>query len=168
MENNFGFPGQYYEEETGLYYNYFRDYDPSTGRYTTSDPIGLDGGLNTYLYVNANPLVFTDRKGLVPGDGLEPPGTCSWAKYVELRNNKVKACGKKRSCKGVGDCATARERLANGQECLTARHKMMTTCFRGGDTRHFGPIRDVIDNIQGCYDVITDLQCWPSSPLCGF
>src|SRR5262245_22028354 len=48
-------------------YNYFRDYDPQLGRYVQSDPIGLEGGLNTYLYANANPLRFIDLFGL---DGL--------------------------------------------------------------------------------------------------
>jgi RHS repeat-associated protein len=44
-------------------YNYFRDYDPSTGRYVQSDPIGLGGGLSTYLYANANSLTFIDPSG---------------------------------------------------------------------------------------------------------
>ena len=58
------FPGQYAILGNGLYYNYHRDYDPSIGRYLQSDPIGLDGGVNTYLYAQANPLMYTDPYGL--------------------------------------------------------------------------------------------------------
>jgi len=62
---NMRFPGQYYDSESGLHYNYFRDYDPSIGRYIESDSIGLDGGINSYLYANANPLKYYDPNGEV-------------------------------------------------------------------------------------------------------
>lgn len=45
-------------------YNYFRDYDPAVGRYSQSDPIGLNGGIHTYAYVGASPLRYQDRFGL--------------------------------------------------------------------------------------------------------
>jgi RHS repeat-associated protein len=58
------FPGQYFDKETNLFYNYFRDYESSIGRYVQSDPIGLHGGLNTYAYALGNPLAKSDRLGL--------------------------------------------------------------------------------------------------------
>jgi RHS repeat-associated protein len=63
---NLRFPGQYFDSETGLNYNYFRDYEPGTGRYVESDPIGLGSGLNSYTYVDSNSLFFRDSQGTKP------------------------------------------------------------------------------------------------------
>ncbi len=60
---NLRFPGQQYDAENGTHYNYFRDYDPAIGRLTESDPIGLNGGINTYGYVGANPVARSDPDG---------------------------------------------------------------------------------------------------------
>lgn len=54
----------YYDRETGLHYNYFRDYDPGSGRYVEADPIGLEGSLNLYAYVGGNPISYVDPFGL--------------------------------------------------------------------------------------------------------
>lgn len=58
-----------FDRETNTHYNYFRDYDPSTGRYVQSDPIGLAGGINTYSYVRGNPVTRIDPFGLVDWEG---------------------------------------------------------------------------------------------------
>jgi len=68
FEMSLRLPGQVYDAETGLNQNYYRDYDPTLGRYTTPDPTGIEGGLNPYAYVNSNPLTNIDPLGLYESD----------------------------------------------------------------------------------------------------
>jgi len=64
VENTLRFPGQYYDQETGLLYNHFRYYDTNIGRYLREDPIGTRGGINLFSYVLNNPLNRADSTGL--------------------------------------------------------------------------------------------------------
>ena len=72
IDFNLRFPGQYFDKETNHHYNINRDYNPVTGRYIESDPIGFDGGLNTFAYVNGNPATSVDLEGLCGGSDPDP------------------------------------------------------------------------------------------------
>jgi RHS repeat-associated protein len=90
------FPGQIADAETGFYYNMNRYYDPMMGRYTQSDPIGLEGGLNTYGYVGADPIKYFDIDGLQKGAPMRqtwpspytPPSYDRVAPGAEQNNNR--------------------------------------------------------------------------------
>jgi RHS repeat-associated protein len=70
---NLRFPGQYYDSETGFFYNMNRYFDPATGRYTSVDPLGLLAGVNPYIYVLNNPLSYIDPFGLDPWTLITSP-----------------------------------------------------------------------------------------------
>ena len=80
------------------HYNYFRDYDPAIGRYAQSDPLGLDAALNTYSYVDGNPVAWSDEVGLSKGGkkNINAEGFTkkSDPKLVEKAMNEAKAAGK--------------------------------------------------------------------------
>ena len=72
ITNNLRFPGQYYDSETQLHYNYHRYYDPRIGRYLRKDPItDTLVFLNPFIYANANPICKIDAYGLLTIDGMD-------------------------------------------------------------------------------------------------
>jgi len=93
FEYNLRFPGQYFDAESGLHYNYFRDYDPAVGRYVESDPIGLEGGVNTYGYAMQNPLRNVDSKGLVCTGVPDNPFRFQFASCCRGHDNCYSGCG---------------------------------------------------------------------------
>jgi len=87
---NLRYPGQYYDQESGLASNGFRDcYEPATGRYCESDPTGLNGGFSTFGYVNSNPLDYVDPLGLVTPGHHEFPQSV-WRGLSNLSKNASK------------------------------------------------------------------------------
>jgi len=82
VENNFRFPGQYYDGETGANYNGFRYYKPDIGRYITADPIGLKGGINVFSYAENMPTGLIDPLGLCTSP-------CRWAKVMGLDDGHI-------------------------------------------------------------------------------
>jgi RHS repeat-associated protein len=76
VQFNLRYPGQYFDQETKLHYNWNRSYRPADGTYTQGDPIGLDGGFNRYSYVAGDPLGFADDEGLQRRAG--GPATLTW------------------------------------------------------------------------------------------
>ncbi|MFI0230346.1 putative T7SS-secreted protein [Streptomyces sp. NPDC017086] len=86
------FPGQYYDPETGLHYNYYRHYDPQTARYLTPDPLGLTPAPNPSTYV-PNPHLATDSLGLAPEEcrklGLSPAAQRAIEKFENIRQDPL-------------------------------------------------------------------------------
>jgi RHS repeat-associated protein len=94
IHNPLRFQGQYYDHETGLYYNRHRYYDPVSGRFVSKDPIGLAGGINVYAYA-FNPTGWIDPLGLqsTKCPCACPEGTLEASKIHFMQNNAKNTTG---------------------------------------------------------------------------
>ncbi len=97
ITNNLRFPGQYYDAETGLNYNYMRDYNAVIGRYVQADPIGIQEGLNhLYLYGEANPINVSDLAGL-SGDTYQADPCKHGGPHIDRYDSSGKNVGRYRA-----------------------------------------------------------------------
>ncbi len=140
---NLRMPGQYYDSESGLFYNWNRYYNPSLGRYISSDPIGLEGGLNTFNYAGVSPLMYVDPEGRLiscaPGDFM-----CEAQKanlIAELRNSE-------------GGPGTAKHRARNAFNKCPVSPPINTVCAAG--------------HPQGTYLDRANKKWNPDNPLSGY
>jgi RHS repeat-associated protein len=152
IEYNLRFPGQYFDAETGLHYNYFRDYAASEGRYIESDPLGLDAGEDTYAYAFATPVSSFDSLGLIRLNVRYNPG---WGKSQRIAAaKKIKAlnqaCGK--------GLAVVTKPIRSGKNVRDIFKKAGGAIGAGQDVDHILDLQ-----LGGCGSCPTNLQGLDSS-----
>lgn len=166
---NLRFPGQLFDRETNNHYNYYRDYDPQTGRYLQSDPIGLAGGINTYSYANGAPTKLIDMLGLAVEmctRNLQLP--LPYAQHCFIRYNKDNNDTQSYDPKGVHP-----DPAPNGAMCTPANSAENDSCVRKEMQKCLGADYSFVGNncchcaenaLKACGQSIP-VNKWPNFPI---
>ena len=155
---NLRFPGQQYDQETGTHYNYFRDYDPSIGRYVQSDPVWLKGGLNTYGYVSMMPLSRSDRFGLKDDGGSTRWGNWCGKNWSGGKNDPVIPSNPAGPIDSVDECCMEHDYCFAKFECYTKNCKLPDGA-KEGKTECNKVFVECLDKLRGKAP-----ENWPKPP----
>lgn len=149
---NLRYPGQYHDVESNLHYNGFRTYNPTIGRYTQGDPIGLEGGWNRFGYVSGNPLKYTDPHGLAEYIGLPTiEGHLRWLAGMQGADfdkdpfdapNREMLSRLKRGEESQWDIAFYRHEMAEADLCKPARGLPLEEALRMQKQSHESVMRN--------------------------
>jgi RHS repeat-associated protein len=166
------FPGQWFQLETGLHYNWNRHYDPTIGRFTQADPLGFVNGPSVFAYAASAPLIITDPSGEFWNLPLQYcaryPAACS-AVLACVRNPKSCSEPMCRATKGVykAVCSTPRCSMADSCEMAKVKAAAHVTCYAaraaytmcgkdtgGGDDGHEIQMTQALTGVEKCANVI--------------
>ncbi|MEQ1612538.1 MAG: RHS repeat-associated core domain-containing protein [Hyphomicrobiaceae bacterium] len=153
------FPGQWFQAETGLHYNWHRSYDPTLGRYTQPDPLGFVDGPSVFGYAKGSPGQLEDHEG-TSTDGF---AKCYWLKLQT--KTFCKWLPTTATCKGGpgGDsCAVIAAKIATANKCIIFQKAFSESCFNPEDQSHEQREYDEGQRIKKCINIAKSKRC----PFC--
>jgi RHS repeat-associated protein len=159
VEFNLRFAGQYFDSETKTHYNINRDYNPQTGRYIESDPIGFDGGVNSYGYVTGNPLGAVDEMGLVKLNWFldnkdNKTMTLVIPKYAETQFYEVYGHGNQEVINKLGTRLNAKQlnqALIDSKKCPKGSIVKLNSCNTGAGSNSIAKQLSGLGNYPNVY-----------------
>jgi RHS repeat-associated protein len=146
---NLRLPGQLFDGHAGLHQNYFRDYSPAIGRYVESDPIGLLGGINTYLYASANPVGLIDVDGTNPATAARVGYAIGGATNAVLDAWLIRITGTSLGGLIYNACHDS-ERDKRRKNCQALKDSILNTCYGLTGRKRFACFQAAEDSFQQC------------------